>query len=298
MSKPGTVLPSLTVTASSSDQALIPNANIVLGGSGANRTVTVTPVANANGGPATITLTVSDGVNLVTETFNVTVTPVNDPPTISQIADPTVRSGASTGPISFTVGDIDHASTALTVEATSDNEDLIPVDRIVLAGVGSERSVSITPLSGQSGGLVQVTLTVSDGTDIATRSFVVTVSPAVIGDSTNDGLFNTADMVAVFQAGEYEDGVDGNSVWEEGDWNGDGDFDSGDMVSAFQTGLYEIGAQPGRPSIAPTSTLDSNLSAELVDLAVAVDDVWDTLHEVGDFLAGPPRRFRQPAAGP
>ena len=270
-----TPLESLTLTASSSDPALVPDANIVIEGSGANRTVTVTPAANANGGPVTITVSVSDETSSSTETFDVTVIPVNDPPTISQIADQTVLSGASTGEIPFTVGDMDHASTTLTVEATSDNEDLIPLDRIVIAGDGSDRSVSITPRSGQPGGLVLVTLTVSDGTDIATGSFAVTVSPAVVGDANNDGLFNTADLVAVLTAGEYEDAIEGNSVWEEGDWNGDGDFDTGDLVYALQAGTYEVGVQPARPLIAPISTPDSDLSAELVDLAIATDDVWD-----------------------
>jgi VCBS repeat-containing protein len=72
----------LVVTAASGNAAVIPNANIVIGGSGANRTVTVTPAANANGGPVTITLTVTDGGGLATNaSFDVTVTPVNDVPT-------------------------------------------------------------------------------------------------------------------------------------------------------------------------------------------------------------------------
>ena len=50
----------LIVTATSSNQAVIPNGNIVLGGSGANRTVTITP-AEGQYGPTTITLTVTDG---------------------------------------------------------------------------------------------------------------------------------------------------------------------------------------------------------------------------------------------
>ena len=50
---------SLLVTASSSDQTLLPDGNIVLGGSGANRTVMLTPAADANGS-AVVTLTVTD----------------------------------------------------------------------------------------------------------------------------------------------------------------------------------------------------------------------------------------------
>lgn len=61
----------------------------------------------------------------------------------------------------------------------------------------------------------------------------------VVGDSNRDGVFNSSDLVLVFQAGEYEDEIDGNSTFEEGDWNGDGDFDSADLVFAFQVDLFE-----------------------------------------------------------
>ena len=67
--------------ASSSDTVLVPDANIVLGGSGANQTVTVTPASNQSGS-ATITLTVSDGTASSTDTFVLTVGGVNDVPTI------------------------------------------------------------------------------------------------------------------------------------------------------------------------------------------------------------------------
>ena len=52
-------------------------------------------------------------------------------------------------------------------------------------------------------------------------------------------MFDSSDFVAVFQAGEYEDGIAGNSTFEEGDWNGDGDFDSSDFVFAFRGGHYQ-----------------------------------------------------------
>ena len=59
------------------------------------------------------------------------------------------------------------------------------------------------------------------------------------GDSNGDGLFDSSDLILVFQAAEYEDGIAGNSTFAEGDWNGDGDFDSSDIILAFQTGMYE-----------------------------------------------------------
>lgn len=61
------------------------------------------------------------------------------------------------------------------------------------------------------------------------------------GDSDFDGEFTTADLVMVFTAGEYEDGIARNSTWDEGDWDGDGDFGSGDLVMAFSRGGYEVG---------------------------------------------------------
>lgn len=63
------------------------------------------------------------------------------------------------------------------------------------------------------------------------------------GDSNLDGEFNSSDLVAVFQAGQYEDGIDDNSGWATGDWNGDQEFTSGDLVAAFQDGGFEMGSR-------------------------------------------------------
>ena len=60
----------------------------------------------------------------------------------------------------------------------------------------------------------------------------------VYGDSNLDGVFDSSDLVKVFQAAEYEDGVDANSTWAEGDWDGDGDFTTSDLVFVFQKAQY------------------------------------------------------------
>ncbi len=65
----------------------------------------------------------------------------------------------------------------------------------------------------------------------------------LIGDSNLDGIFNTADLVLVLQAGEYEDGIENNSTWAEGDWDGDRDFTTGDFVLALQQGNYSYAAR-------------------------------------------------------
>ena len=69
----------LLVTMASSDTTLVPESGMVLGGSGANRTITVTPAANLSG-TTTITITVSDGELMAVDNFVLTVTPVNDAP--------------------------------------------------------------------------------------------------------------------------------------------------------------------------------------------------------------------------
>jgi hypothetical protein len=61
---------------------------------------------------------------------------------------------------------------------------------------------------------------------------------SVIGDTNLDGVFNSSDLIAIFQLGHYEDEIRGNSGWSSGDWNGDGDCDSSDLVFAFQQGGY------------------------------------------------------------
>ena len=65
---------SLVVLGSSSNATLVPVANIVVGGTGADRTVTITPAPNQSG-TATITLTVSDGDGgTASDSFVLTVT--------------------------------------------------------------------------------------------------------------------------------------------------------------------------------------------------------------------------------
>jgi hypothetical protein len=62
----------LTVTGSSSNSTLVPQSGIIFGGSGNDRTVTITPVIDLSG-TATITITVNDGTTSTSDTFLLTV---------------------------------------------------------------------------------------------------------------------------------------------------------------------------------------------------------------------------------
>jgi subtilisin-like proprotein convertase family protein len=75
---------SVTVTGASSNPTLVPTGGIVISGTGANRTVDVTPAAGQHG-TAVITLTASDPLGLTTSTsFTLTV---DTPPQIGAIPD-------------------------------------------------------------------------------------------------------------------------------------------------------------------------------------------------------------------
>src|SRR5439155_1713803 len=168
---------SLVVSGASSSPALVPNANIVIGGSGANRTVTVTPALN-QARTTTVKVTVSDGSLTASDSFVLTVNATaNTAPTISSIADLSTSQNTATAPIAFTVGDTQTAVGSLTISGASGNPTLVPVGNIIFGGSGANRTVTVTPALNQTG-TATITVTVSDGSLTASKSFVLTVNPA------------------------------------------------------------------------------------------------------------------------
>ena len=98
------------------------------------------------------------------------------------------------------------------------------------------------------------------GVTLSDRRFLIEqFVGSFFGDNTLDGKFNSTDLIAVFEAGEYEDSIVGNSTWAEGDYSGDGEFDSRDLVMALQTGKYESGL--GSPVQVPESRFGAMLAA-------------------------------------
>lgn len=169
---------SLVVSAVSSDQSLVADSGIALGGTEANRTISISPVANAHGGPATITVSVSDGVNVSTETFRIRVTPVNDAPGISTISNVTTTEDTAVGPYRFTISDVENTAGTLIVTATSDDQSVVRDSDIILGGTGANRTISLTPAPNANGGPATITVRVFDGTTATTETFEVTVTPA------------------------------------------------------------------------------------------------------------------------
>ncbi len=65
------------------------------------------------------------------------------------------------------------------------------------------------------------------------------IDDRLIGDVNDDGVFDSSDLVLIFQAAKYEVAEPVDVTFEEGDWNDDGLFDSSDLVLAFQMNHYE-----------------------------------------------------------
>jgi hypothetical protein len=166
----------LTVTATSSDTTLIPNANLVLGGSGAGRTLTATPAANLFGA-ATITVTVSDSMATTSDTFVLTVTAVNDAPTLAAIANPTaILEDAGAQTVNLTgVAAGGGETQVLTVTASSSNTALIPNPTVTYTSAATTGSLSYTPVANANGTAV-ITVTVTDNGGTANSGVATTTT--------------------------------------------------------------------------------------------------------------------------
>jgi hypothetical protein len=175
----------LILTKGSSNPTLVPTNNIVFGGSGASRTVTITP-ASGQQGSSTITIFVSDGVNISSTSFLLRV----GAPVISAIANQITYVNIAVGPVSFTVSDPEGDS--LTVSQASSNPTLLPTGNVVLGGSGANRTVTLTPASGQTG-VSTITLFVADNFNTNSTSFVLSVSPQYGVILTDD--FNYTDFL-------------------------------------------------------------------------------------------------------
>ena len=150
----------------------------------ANGSFSYTPAPDITGSDV-FTYRASDGSltsNVATVTLSVSA--VNDAPTVTVAAGGSCGSDDRSGTITLTVGDAESAATALTVSAASSNPTLLPVGNIVLAGSGAARTVTANTIGGRTGTAV-VTVTVNDGQ--ATSTVQLTVRSGGNGTDTVTG---------------------------------------------------------------------------------------------------------------
>lgn len=161
---------SITLGAASSNTTLLPNANLVVTPTGdlhahlqrerARRTDQASP-PNAN-----VTLTATSADTLTgTDVFAVEITPVDDAPIISAIADQVIPEDGMTAALPFTVTDVDTTITAGDITVLTSNGAVVPVSGITVVSAGGAGNVTnwtvrVTPLPNAFTSGVPVTVTV------------------------------------------------------------------------------------------------------------------------------------------
>lgn len=181
---------SLVVTAKSSNPALVPVSNVTLGGSGANRTVSVTPATNQPGN-ATITLTVTDSNGGSAESsFLVTFDDIPEDPTLAAISNQTTNEDTPLD-VPLTVGDADGDAVTLTIPNAAAFSSLASV---AIVGTTANPVLRITPVANAFGIQNPVTVRATDSTGrFVERSFSLTVS------SVNDPVTAANDAFNVME---------------------------------------------------------------------------------------------------
>lgn len=229
----------LRITATSSNTSLIPNPTVQYTSDNTTGSIKFQPVGNQNGS-AIITVTVEDGgydLDLSTKadnasflrTFLVTVTPLNDPPTLDALDDMILAEDAPEQTVDLTgITDGDEGLQPLKVTAVSSNTGLIAHPTIDYTSPNTTGTLKFTPTADLSG-ISIITVTVEDGgndNDLSTtgdnasffRSFIVRINAendkptlAAIPDQTlQEDESRTLDLTGITAGGGE---VQPLSVW-------------------------------------------------------------------------------------
>ena len=180
-----------TLSATSSVPALV--SGFAFGGSGASRTLTITPAADANG---SATITVTDSLSGETQTFTLSVTPVNDAPIFTKGANQTAQNNAgaqsiagwATGILPGPPTATDESGQMLTFNVTNDSNTLFTVQ----PAVSATGTLTFTPAVSASG-TATVTVTLADNgsnsapnvNTSAAQTFTITVTASIIMVTSN-----------------------------------------------------------------------------------------------------------------
>jgi hypothetical protein len=122
--------------------------------------------------------------------FGIPYTPVNPDntaPNISEITSQTIPINSVLGPIAFAIDDEETPADQLIVTAASTNTSLLPLSNIQLGGSGSNRTITLQPVDGQTG-TVTVIVTVTDPIGNSSfKEFILTVAEGTLFPSDLGG---------------------------------------------------------------------------------------------------------------
>ncbi|MBI3852696.1 MAG: DUF1565 domain-containing protein [Verrucomicrobia bacterium] len=181
-----TPLNELVVSGSSSNTNLVPNENIILGGSADRRWYRIIPATNQLGSTA-ITISVSDGTGTASSTFVLTVEPQNHAPILPLVFDWT----------------IDELTTLTVTNSATDAESPVLTYSLLVAPSGASIStngvITWTPTDAQGPGIYVITTLVTD--DDALPLTAINTFKVTVNDLTPTVVMDLMDPFA------YEDGL-------------------------------------------------------------------------------------------
>ena len=132
---------------------------------------------------------------------------IGGPPSISGLVPVSIPASSNTGPLPFLVSDVETAANALTVTATSSNPTLVPNNpaNLTLGGAGANRTLTVTPATGQEG-TASIEVVVTDGnSETATNTFIITVGlPTISAIAAQSGATNSVIGPIAFTVGDNE----------------------------------------------------------------------------------------------
>jgi hypothetical protein len=235
-------------------------------------------------GAATVTVIVKDdagtsngGFDQITETFIITVTPVNDAPTITSISDITVYEGVPLDPLLFEVGDPDDGP--ITVTVVSFEPTIIDSDEITFGTTGansytntSHSAFESIPLSiniqqvrnltepGTT--IVNIYVYVNDGTSTINTSFQVTLNMSAYDGPGGVGNTGATSGLQLWLSADHISGLsDGGSVTTWVDLSGYGYT----MTELSNSPLYSSSFLNNKPAVVFNGT------SNFFELASALD---------------------------
>ncbi len=164
----------LKVSGASSNPTLLPNANIVFGGSRTNRTIAMIPARNRSGS-AIVTISVTDAEGLsASRNFHFTVERILCKLTIASISDQTTEEDMLLGPIPLKVS---RGCGRVFLTGSTSNPSLVPSENIFFSGTDIDHGMIIIPTTNQFGTAVITILAATSDAALASLSFNLTVRP-------------------------------------------------------------------------------------------------------------------------
>jgi CSLREA domain-containing protein len=236
-----------SVAVSSDNQALVPDANLLLLGAASVRTLRITPIANQSGS-AHITLTVVyAGGSVLTDTFLLTVTPVNDVPTFNKGADQTVNEDSSAQTIT-------NWATGISAGPNESGQSLT----FLVTDNTNTRLFSVGPTISDSGTLTYTAAPNAFGTALVTVALKDNGGTANGGQDTTAAQTFTINLTAVNDVPTFTKGAD-QTV------NEDSGFQS---VTNWATG---ISPGPNESTQSVTFLVTNNTNAGLFSFAPSIN---------------------------